>query len=144
MASHPQHCPECGCELSSDIFSADEMRKRFFATIRDVHANLPDDLRRRWPSSENLRKEALIAAGWCDTMTVATGSKAAAPGVAAAFKIKDRYCIVDVKGSVLMVHTARSISRSACLRPQFKEVTQRAYDWIERQTGIDGRRSEAA
>lgn len=144
MASHPHHCPECGCELSSDIFSADEMRKRFFATIREVHLNLPDELRQRWPSSETLRKEALIAAGWCDTMQVVAGSKSAAPGIAAAFKSKDQYCVVVVRGDVLTVYTARSMSRRALPRPQFKDVAQKAYDWIEQQTGIDGRQSEAA
>ncbi len=144
MASHPQHCPECGAEISSDVFSADEMRKRFFATVRDVHRNLTDELRQRWPSPETLRKNALIAAGWCDTMQVIAGSKAAAPGIANAFKAKDQYCIVDVRGEVLTVYTARSMARRALPRPQFKEVAELAYQWLEQETGIDGRQSEAA
>jgi hypothetical protein len=120
------------------------MRKRFFATIRDVHNNLSDELRERFPSSETLRKQALIAAGWCDTMTVLCGTKAAAPGIAAAFKSKDPYCVVMVRGDVLQVMTAKSMSRRSLLKPQFVEISQAAYDWIERQTGIDGRQSEAA
>lgn len=138
------HCPECGAILSSDLYSADKMRQRFFAILRDIHGNLSDEARRRFPSHETLRKHALIAAGWCDVMTVLAGSKAAAPGIAAAFHIKDRYCIIDIKGEVMTVYTARSMTRPSLLKPQFLEVSEKAFDWISEQTGIDGRLSEAA
>jgi len=138
------HCPECGAILSSDLYSADKMRMRFFAILRDIHGNLNDDLRRRFPSSETLRKHALIAAGWCDVMTVLAGSKSAAPGIAAAFQMKIPYCIIDIRGEVLTIYTAKSMSRPAMLKHQFLEVSEKALDWIMEQTGIDGRLSEAA
>jgi hypothetical protein len=124
--------------------SADRMRMRFFAILRDIHGNLNDDLRRRFPSSETLRKHALVAAGWCDVMTVLAGSKSAAPGIAAAFQVKDRYCIIDIRGEVLTIYTARSMMRPALLKHQFLEISEKALDWILTQTGIDGRLSEAA
>ena len=138
------YCPECGCLVSSDLMSADQMRKRFFAMLRDVWANLKDDMRRRFPSSETLRKHALIAVGHCDVMTVVAGSKAAAPGIAAALASKDRYCIIDIRGDVLTVYTARSMSRRGLLKPQFLDVSQKVFDWIYLQTGIDPALSEAA
>lgn len=138
------HCPECGAILSSDLYSADAMRRRFFAQIRDIHSNLNDDMRRRWTSSETLRKHALIAVGWCDVMTVVAGSKAAAPGVAAALLSKDQYCLIDIRGDVLTMYTARSMSRRVLLKPQFLEVSEKVFAWIEEQTGINGRLSEAA
>lgn len=130
-------CPDCGCIIGSDVMSADPMRRRFFAAIRDAHANLSDELLQRFPSSETLRKHALIAAGWCDAKTLAAGSKAAAPGIAAAIKSMDRYCVVTVRGDVLTVYTARSMSRRSLLKPQFKEVSDKAFAWIARTTGVD-------
>jgi len=130
-------CPECGCVISSDLMAADQMRKRFFACIRDSHANLRDDDLARFPSSEHLRKHALIAAGWCDVMTVVAGSKAAAPGIAAAFEFKDRYCVAIVRGNVVIVSTAKSISRNSLKKPQFLDVAEKAFAWIARTTGVD-------
>ena len=120
------------------------MRKRFFAQIRDVHSNLRDEHRQRWPSAEIMRKHALINVGYCDSMQVAAGSKAAAPRIADAFKHMDRYCLVDVRDSVLTVFTARSMSRNSLRKPQFHEVAEAALHWIFQQTGIDGRLSEEA
>lgn len=130
-------CPECGCEIGGDTLSADPMRRHFFASIRDSFDSLSDEHRRRFPSSEVLRKTALINAGWCDVMTVVAGSKASAPGIKAALEAIDRYCIVDVRGDVLTVYRARSVSRRALLKKEFVAVKQKAFDWIYRTTGID-------
>jgi len=130
-------CPECGCVISSDLMAADQMRKRFFACIRDSHANLRDDDLARFPSSEHLRKHALIAAGWCDVMTVVAGSKAAAPGIAHAIQSKDRYCVIIINGDVLTVYTARSMARRSLKKPQFLDVAEKAFAWIARTTGVD-------
>ena len=137
-------CPECGCVISSDLMSADKMRQRFFAQLRDVHGNLSDEHRRRFPSSETLRKHALIAVGWCDVMTVLAGSKAAAPGVAAAFHSKVPHCIIDIRGDVLTIYTARSMARRALLKKPFNDVASKVWDWIYRETGIDADRSDMA
>jgi hypothetical protein len=76
-------------------------------------------------------------------MTVVAGSKAAAPGIKSAFEMKDRHCIIDIRGDVLTIYTARSMARRALLRPQFKEVSDKAFDWIHQTTGIDPARSDA-
>ena len=138
------HCPECGCIISSDLMSADKMRQRFFAILRDIHRNLPPDLLHRFPNAEMLRKHALIAVGWCDVMTVLAGSESAAPGVAKALMVNSRFSIIDINGEVLTMYTARSMSRPALLKKQFLKVSEKALHWIEDQTGIDGHMSEAA
>ena len=137
-------CPDCGSVITSDVMSADPQRRRFFAQLRDVHANLPGHLRQRWPSTETLRKHALIAAGHCDVMTVAAGSKAAVEPLMKAFQAMDGYSIVEPTGTILTIYRARSMSRKHLLRPQFHEVAEKCFAWIETQTGIDGRLSEAA
>lgn len=135
-------CPCCGEEIGGDYMSADPMRRRFFAALRDVHANLGEQLRDRFPNAEVLRKHALIAIGYCDVMTVACGSKAAAPQIANAFRLKDQYCIASVRGDVVTIFTARSMARRVLKKREFMDVAQKVFDWIYRETGIDAEQSQ--
>lgn len=131
------HCPECGCEISGDIFSADQMRKRFFACLRDAHANLRPEHLMLWPDSEALRKAALIAAGHCDVATVCAGTKTAAQEFATYLRGRDRHCITLIQGNVLMIYTARSMARRVLPKKQFMEVADKVFAWIATRTGID-------
>ncbi len=131
------HCPECGCEIGGDYMSADPARRYFFAALRETHGNLRPEHLERWPNAEALRKHALIAVGHCDVMTVACGSKTAAPMVAAAFRTKDRYCVATVNRDVVMICTARSMARRVLLKKDFLEVSQQVFNWIYQETGID-------
>lgn len=137
-------CPCCGEELTSDYMSADPMRRRFFAALRDVHANLRPEHSERWPNSEIMRKHALCAIGYCDAMTVVCGSKTAAPQIANAFRLKDQYCIATVKGDVVTVFTARSMARRALPKPEFIRVADRVFDYIHQITGIDANKAGQA
>lgn len=144
MMAREIHCPECGCEIGSDYMSADPMRRMFFATLRDVHANLRDEFRDRWPNAEIMRKHVLIAIGYCDAMTVAVGSKSAAPAVANAFRVKDQYCIASVRGDVVTIFTARSMARRALPKKEFRDVVEKVFAYIAAQTGIDPSQSQEA
>lgn len=130
-------CPECGCCISGDLFSADQMRKRFFACLRDAHANLRPEHLQRWPDSEALRKSALISVGHCDVATICAGSKKAAIEFSTYLHSRDRYCLVMVSGDVLMVYTARSMSRRMLPKKEFMEVAEKVFAFIAGQTGID-------
>lgn len=137
MTDKAIHCPDCGCEIGGDYMSADPMRRRFFAALRDAWANLPDAMRDQWPNAEVLRKHALIAIGHCDVMTVVAGSKAAAPQIANAFKARDQYCIATVRGDVVTIYTARSMARRALLKKDFIQVSDKVFSWVHEKTGID-------
>jgi hypothetical protein len=138
-------CPECGVVLTSDIFSADKMRRRFFAHLReDVWGSLKEEHVRRFPSPEILRKHALIAVGHCDVRTVVAGSRSAAPDLAKAFEAMDSYAIVTVQGDVITIYQAKSMARRFLLKPQFNDVAEKVWTWIYQQTGIDGRMIEAS
>lgn len=138
------HCPDCGCLISGDYMSADKSRRYFFAALRDAHASLPDALKERFPNAEVLRKQALIAVGHCDVMTLAVGSKAAAPQIAAAFQLKDAYCLATVRGDVVTVYTARSMARRVLLKKDFREVADKVFHWIAQTTGVDPSQSHEA
>lgn len=131
------HCPECGCCLSGDYMSADKTRRYFFAALRDAHANFTDAMKERFPNAEILRKHALIAVGHCDAITLACGSKNAAPNIANAFRMKDAYCVATVRGDVVTIYTARSMARRVLLKKDFLKVAEAVFAWIAEQTGID-------
>jgi hypothetical protein len=137
MTDKAIHCPDCGCEIGGDYMSADPMRRRFFAALRDAWANLPDGMRIRFPNAEVLRKTALISIGYCDVMTVVAGSKSAAVEVANAFKARDQYCIAIASRDVVTIYTARSMARRALLKKDFIEVADKVFHWVHEQTGID-------
>ena len=144
MKQQDHICPECGCIISADIFSADKMRQRFFAIVKDVHRNLAGDLLTRFPNSEYLRKYALIAVGWCTVHTIVGMSEKTAAATTAAILFQNPYCIITFNEGVMTIYSAKSMSRRALLKKQFLDVSEKALEWIEQQTGIDGRLSEAA
>lgn len=144
MTDKTIHCPDCGCEIGGDYMSADPMRRRFFAALRDAWANLPDSMRERFPNAEVLRKTALISIGYCDVMTVVAGSKSAAPHIAHAFRARDQYCIAVPRGDVVTVYTARSMARRVLLKKDFREVADKVFHWIAQETGIDPAKSDEA
>lgn len=144
MTDKSIQCPCCGETLTGDYMSADPMRRMFFAAIRDAWANLPDAMREQFPNPEILRKHALIAIGYCDVITLAVGSKAAAPQIAAAFRMKDQYCVATVRGDVVTVYTARSMARRVLLKRDFREVADKVFHWIASTTGVDPAQSHDA
>jgi hypothetical protein len=144
MTDKAIHCPDCGCEIGGDYMSADPMRRRFFAALRDAWSNLPDAMRDRFPNAEVLRKHALVAIGYCDVITLAVGSKAAAPQIASAFRMKDQYCVATVRGDVVTIYTARSMARRVLLKKDFLQVADRVFAWIAETTGIDPSQSHEA
>jgi hypothetical protein len=137
MSDKVIQCPCCGEEISGDYMSADKSRRYFFAALRDAWANLPDAMRERFPNAEVLRKHALVAIGYCDVITLAVGSKAAAPQIASAFRLKDQYCIATVRGDVVTIYTARSMARRVLLKKDFLQVADKVFHWIAETTGID-------
>lgn len=134
--SKPVTCPDCGAILDDGNHS-DPARRRFFAIVREVWQTLPDDLVQRYPSPEHLRKAALISVGWCDSTTVAAGSKTAAPEVAAMARRLDRYAVATITGTVVQVFTARSMSKRHCPKSAFIPISGQVYDWLSQLVGSD-------
>lgn len=131
------HCPECGAILDDPKDHSDPMRRRFFAIVREVWQNLPDDQRARFPSSEVLRKTALCRVGWAECKVVTCGTGKAAQEVALLASHLDRYAVIDVSGTVVTVFTARSMSKRQCPKKTFLEVSEKVLDWMSQLIGTD-------
>ena len=95
-------------------------RNHFFACLAECWRNLPDDVAERFPTSEHLRKFALIKSGYADERSIVCASKAEAQRVAAFVRPMDEYAVIVVSESVVKVFTAQSQSSRAMGKAAFQ------------------------
>lgn len=84
-----------------------------FAWLAEAWRNLPEHLADLYPSPEHLRKRALIEAGYYDETAIDAGSKAAAERVASAFRSREPFALVIIRGPIVLIRTAKSQSHRA-------------------------------
>ena len=98
----------------------------YFACLHDAWLNLPEELGRRFPTVEHLRKQALIRTGYHDERSIVCASEDEAQQVAAFVSPMDDYAFVTVFGNVVTVYTAKS----QALRAMGKDVFQASKDAV--------------
>lgn len=119
----------------------------YFASIMNAWANLPEAMAERWPSTEHLRKWALIQAGFRDERSIVCASKAEAQRVAAFIKPMDDYAVVLAKDAIVLVYTAKSQSMRAMGKKEFYESKEKVLDVLAGLLGTNAaelKRAEAA
>lgn len=107
-----------------------------FAWLKEAWLQLPEDVAHLYPTPEHLRKRALIEAGFYDEQAVDAGSNAAALRVAAAFRAREEFSLVIVRGPYVMIRTAKSQSRRAMDRKAFQESKSAIMDVIAEMIGV--------
>lgn len=107
-----------------------------FAWLKDAWLSLPENLADLFPTSEHLRKRALIDAGFYDETAVDAGTKAAAIRVAAAFRSKDDFALVIVRGSAVLIRTAKSQSRRSMDKETFQRSKTAIIEIISAMLGV--------
>lgn len=109
----------------------------YFACIELAWLNLPEDLAEQFPTSEHLRKYALIKAGFADERSIVCGSKAEAQRVAAFIKPMDHFAIVVVSEATIKVYTAQSQSNKAMGSKVFQGSKDAVLDVISKMVGTE-------
>lgn len=113
-----------------------------FAWINDAWANLPERLQGMpWAETpETLRKHALIATGFHQTLVLDCGANATAARVKAALLAAETrahgYALAQVRGPVVTVWTPESQSIRAMGGDRFKASKTAILDWIAAQIGV--------
>lgn len=118
-----------------------------FAWLKEAWLNLPENIAVDYPSTEHLRKRALIDAGFYHEMAVDAGSNAAAIRVARGFMKQDEFCLAVIEGPIVAVRTAKSQSRRAMSRQEFQASKTAIMEVIAGMLGAspaDLQRAEAA
>ena len=95
--------------------------RHFFAAVHQAWLNLPEHLVDEFPSSEHLRKYALIKSGFCTMTYLAFKTNADAINACALMSKMDSYSIIEVSGGVVTVRQAASQSIPAMGRKLFQE-----------------------
>lgn len=110
--------------------------RRYFAAINEAFKNLPDEQAERFASADHLRRWALIQCGYRDERSIVCASKAEAHRVAAFVKPMDEYAVVVVRGSVVLVLTAKSQSMKAMGKQTFESSKTAVLDKISAMIGV--------
>lgn len=109
----------------------------YFATIHDAWANLPERLAMDFPSSEHMRKHALIKAGFCTMTKLVFRTNADAITGSATMAAMDTYAICDVTGNVVTVYRAQSQSVRAMGAKTFQDSKDKVLAVISEIIGAD-------
>lgn len=110
--------------------------RHYFAAINEAWANLPDHLAEQYPTSEHLRKGALIRAGYRDERSIVCASRAEALRVAAFVKPLDTYALVTVTEAVVRVFTAQSQSQRAMGKDLFLKSKADVLETLAAMIGV--------
>lgn len=107
-----------------------------FAWLKDAWLNLPEEFSDQFPTPEHLRKRALIDAGFYDETIVDAGTVAAAIRVAAAFRAREEFSLVIVRGPIVVIRTAKSQSRRKMKKKEFQESKTAILEIVSGMIGV--------
>lgn len=129
-----------GCKdyLLADVeHRSDVSHKHEFAWLREAWASLPEDLADLFPTSEHLRKRALIDGGFYHETVIDAGSNAAALRVAAFMRAKDDFAVVVVRGPVVVERVAKSQSKRAMGAADFQASKTAILEIVAAMIGVE-------
>ena len=95
--------------------------RHFFALLKEAWETLPESLSAEFPTTEHLRKRALIMTGHRDEKTLVAASKAEALRLAAFIRPIDEFSVVAIDGCVVKHLTAHSQSVRAMGKALFQK-----------------------
>lgn len=108
----------------------------YFASVNTAWRNLPAVDSERFPSPSHLRRYALIKAGFFNSQSMPCGSESAARRFAAFVRPMDEFAVVDVRGSVVTVYTAKSQSVKAMGREEFNRSKEAVLEVLADMIGV--------
>ena len=116
----------------------------FFAALQEAWSNLPEDLSERFPTSDHLRRYALVHCGYRDERSIVCASQAEAGRFAAFVKPMDDFAVVSVNRNVVVVMTAKSQSMKAMGKAEFQRSKDTVLDFVAKLIGVSQRQLEDA
>lgn len=112
---------------------------RYFALVGEYWQTLPETMRGDFPSSEHLRKHALIRTGYCMERKIVCADDRQALEAALLAKDLDSYCIAQPNGRVCTIWTAETQNTRAMDKDRFRASSDAVLSWIETELlGIHG------
>lgn len=110
--------------------------RAYFATVNEAWANLPEGMGEQFPTADHLRKFALIKCGFADERNIVCSSIAEALRLSAFIKPMDAYAVVQSRGAVVTVWTAKSQSMRAMGKEDFIRSQTAVREFIASMIGV--------
>jgi hypothetical protein len=104
-----------------------QSHKQYFAALHEAWHSLPESLALEFPTSEHLRKYALIQAGFCNITKLTWGQT----------KRTDEYAVVTNVDGVTTVYEAQSQSYRAMGKKQFQESKDAVLRYLDRVLDVE-------
>lgn len=108
-----------------------------FAWLHEAWANLPERMYQQFPTSEHLRKYALIQGGYCTMVQHPCVTAAEALRLATILKPYDSYAVVICRGNVVSVYTAVSQSVKHMGKDQFQASKTAILEYVAGLLEVD-------
>lgn len=145
MCPLPRFDAQCTQQfIVGEIYSLDIAEQRsnahqgfYFACLKSAWDSLPEDIAKRYPSVERLRRRALIKSGWCDERTVIFETEKDAKRASTIVQMFDEDAVVLVKGNVLHIFTAKSQSYKSMGKADFRASCDAVLDEVSKLIGTD-------
>jgi hypothetical protein len=120
---------------------------QYFAAVHEAFLNLPETISNRFPSSEHLRKWALIECDWFDEKEFYCPDEAFARGLATFVRTEDEYARISVHRPAdvnpvydtwkVIIRRAKSQSMAAMGKEAFEQSKRAVLDLLEHLTAVD-------
>ena len=115
-----------------------QSHSHFFACLSEAFGNLPESQAGRFATPDHLRKWALCQSpAFRNETTFITKSHAEALRFASLLHKLDEYAIVQVDGSLVAIHTAKSQSMSEMSKKEFQASKDFVLDAVAKLIGTD-------
>lgn len=115
----------------------------YFRAVGEVWKSLPEDMTGTFPTADALRKEALKATGWCDTVTEVCSSNAEARRWAERllkYMPADACPTITVAGCAVVVITPKSQSMRAMGKDDFRASCDAVLKFLAETIGVSPER----
>jgi CRISPR/Cas system CMR-associated protein Cmr5 small subunit len=130
--------------LSVEPERSEKTHDHQFAWLHEAWKSLPEHLTEHFPSSEHLRKRALIDAGFYTEQIIDVGTNAAALRVAAYARSEDEFAYVVARGPIVVVRKAKSQSKRAMGAAEFQRSKQAILAIVAGLIGVEPETLERA
>lgn len=110
--------------------------RHYFSCVHQAWSNLPEPLAPRFPTSEHLRKYALISTGHCRQRVIVCQSSEDAALLVGMVEAFDEYSVCSVQGAVVTVFTAASQSLKAMGKATFQKSKTDVIDYLAAYIGV--------
>ena len=119
-----------------------ESHRHFFASVHEAWLNLPEKYRLEYPTSEHLRKRALILSGFHTRQDFVCRDGKEAARTAAVIRSLDEYALVVTEGNVVSRLVAKSQRGNAMRKAEFQESKHKVLEYVWGLCGVDAETGE--